>query len=93
MFLVSIVSMKGKKKVKELSYKGYIIEAASQQLLNDKRWTIDIHIWKHRGDSSTQRKFSASNTFDNKEEAIQHCFNLGKQIIDGQVENCTIADL
>jgi len=77
----------------EISYKGYVIEATSQQLLHDKKWTININIWKHRGDRSIQRQFSTLNTFKNKEEAIKHCFNFGKQIIDGQIENCTVTDL
>ena len=78
----------------ELSYKGYVIEACPRQLLNDK-WTIEITIWKHLGSRSLDKNFEDSNTFAfaKEEEAIEHCFNFGKQIIDGQIENCTVVDL
>jgi hypothetical protein len=39
------------------------------------------------------KPFSASNTFKTKEEAIAHCYNFGKEIIDGKYENCTLDDL
>jgi hypothetical protein len=77
----------------ELPYKGYIIEALPEQLLENKKWTININIWKHRGGNISQKPFSAPNTFVTKEEAIESCFNFGKQIIDGQIENCTVVDL
>ena len=77
----------------EFPYKEYVIEALPEQLLDDDKWTINISIWKHRGGSSTNKPFSASNTFANQDEAIKQCFNFGKQIIDGQIENCTVVDL
>jgi hypothetical protein len=57
----------------ELPYKGYIIEALPEQLLENKKWTININIWKYSG-SILQKPFSASNTFVTKEEAIESCF-------------------
>ncbi len=77
----------------ELPYKGYVIEALPEQLLDDDKCTINISIWKHRGSSSSQKEFLDSNTFAKEEEAIEQCFNFGKQIIDGQIENCTVVDL
>ena len=59
----------------ELPYKGYVIEAHSKQLVDDK-WTIEISIWKHKGSSSSERKFEDSKTFAKEEEAIEQCFNF-----------------
>jgi hypothetical protein len=73
-------------------YNGYVIEAVPYQLADDKKWTININIWKEKGSSITQRNFSVSNTFVDKEEAVQHCYNLGKQIIDGELKGMTVAD-
>jgi hypothetical protein len=66
----------------EKIYRGYVIEAKPEQLVENKQWTTDITIWKHSGGKSTDKPYSASNTFNTKEEAIEHCFNFGKQIID-----------
>ena len=77
----------------ELHYEGYVIEALPKQLVDDDMWTIKINIWKHRGEKVTQKAFFAKNTFSDKDQAIAHCFDFGKQIIDGQIESCTVDDL
>lgn len=74
-------------------YKGYVIQAVPYQLAKDKKWTININIWKEKGSSVTERNFSASNTFIDKDEAIQHCYHFGKQIIDGELKGMTVSDL
>lgn len=76
-----------------VTYKGYIIEAAPYQLSNSMEWTIGIYIRRDTGDKITSRNFSAANTFKTKEEAIQHCIDFGKRVIDGEIENCTVSDL
>ena len=43
--------------------------------------------------SSRSRNFSASNSYKTREEAIAHCFQFGKQIIDVQAGSYTVADL
>jgi hypothetical protein len=77
----------------ELPYKGYVIEALPEQLLGDGKWTISLLIWKHRGSHSTNKPFEASGAFTTKEEAIEQCFNFGKQIIDGHRERLSVSDL
>lgn len=67
----------------EIQYKGYTINANPEQLTETNRWTVNISIEKHHGGRVTDKPFSASNTFTSKEEAIEHCLNFGKQIIDG----------
>jgi hypothetical protein len=77
----------------KIPYKGYLIRPASFHLVDTDRWNIELYISKDRGSEITERKFSASDTFKTQEEAIQHCVNFGKQIIDGKSENCTVGDL
>jgi len=79
-------------KYDRLVYKGYEIEACPYPVYKSK-WMINLKIWKHNGSDSINRSFSGSNTYDSKEEALKHCFNLGKKIIDGKVEKCTVEDL
>lgn len=77
----------------EIPYKGYLIKPAPLQLRDSGEWTMELVISKHRGNSVAERKYSAGNTFKTEEEAIQHCINFGKQIIDGDSDNCTVTDL
>lgn len=77
----------------EVWYKGYKIMPATLQLVESGEWTIDLYIGKDKGNEWVERKFSAANTYKTKEEAISHCINFGKRIIDGKSENCTVADL
>ena len=76
-----------------IMYKGYEIRAVPYQLAGSGEWTVDILVVRDNGTEVKHRKFSASNTYKTKDEAVQHCFNLGKQIIDGKVEHCSVVDL
>jgi len=71
-------------------YKDFEIEAKSYQLADSKRWALSIYIWKHKGHESVSQPFTGGNTYESKGEAIRHCFNLGKKIIDGEIENCSV---
>lgn len=77
----------------EIQYKGYAIRPHPEQLVKNGKWTVNISVAKHRSDSVSNRRFSASNTFPTKEEATAHCFSFGKQIVDGQIKNCSVDDL
>jgi hypothetical protein len=77
----------------EISYEGYLIEAAPYQLAESGEWAMQVNIWRDRGSHRNEKPFCAKNTFKTKEEAISHCLEFGKQILDGKVENCTVDDL
>jgi hypothetical protein len=74
-------------------YKGYVIKATPYQLKESKKWTVNITIEHHTGERINFKNFSAANTFETKEEAIKHCINFGRRIIDGKIEDCTVDDL
>ena len=76
-----------------LSYKDYEIHAAPYQLAATGEWTINIHISHDHGNEIRSRQFSAGDCFKTHDEAVVHCFNFGKQIIDGKSENCTVDGL
>ncbi|MBI4447178.1 MAG: hypothetical protein HY645_14885 [Acidobacteria bacterium] len=73
-------------------YKGFIIDAKPFHLQGD-RWSVNLDIERHTGADVRCRNFNALNTYATEAGAIQHCINLGMQIIDGQVENCSVDDL
>lgn len=77
----------------EIQYNGYTIRPHPEQLVKNGKWTVNISIEKHRSGSVSNRQFSASNTFPTKEEATEHCLNFEKQVIAGQVKNCSVDDL
>jgi hypothetical protein len=54
---------------------------------------MELMISKDHGHSHVERQFSAGNTFKTEEEAVSHCINFGKNIIDGQSSSCTVTDL
>ena len=76
-----------------LSYKGYEIHAAPYQLADTGEWTINIHISRDHGNEIRSRQFSAGNRFETRDEAVAHCLDFGRQIIDGKSENCTVDGL
>ncbi len=74
-------------------YKGYVIDAAPYKLADSKGWSINIYIRHDTGDAINTNNFSAAKIFATQEEAIQHCIDLGRRIIDGEIENCSVSDL
>lgn len=76
-----------------ITYKGFEVRAAPYQLADNGEWQINLYILR-QGESETKaRNFSAANSYKTLEEAVQHCIQFGKQIIDGQSANCSVADL
>ena len=72
-----------------VQYEGYVIEACPKQLRDGGRWTLEVSLWRDSGSEVTVRPYYGSNTFETRDEAVLHCLNFGRQIIDGKVANCT----
>ena len=68
-----------------IEYRGFGIIPRPLHLKNGT-WTTVVHI--QRG--NTVRRFSASNTWETREQAIHHCTEFGRQIIDGEVPGCGV---
>jgi len=79
--------------IKNPTYKDHEIHAAPYQLADTSEWEICIHIFHDHGDQMGSRKFSTGNSFKTRDEAVAHCLNFGRQIIDGKIENCTVNGL
>lgn len=76
-----------------IAYKEFEIKASPYQLVESGNWSLKIYITHHKADETLEKSFSAAATFKTRDEAIPHCHNFGKRIIDGEVPGCTIADL
>lgn len=82
-----------KKIMDSAPYKGYFIQAAPYRLVDSGEFTINIHISRDTRNAVNIRNFNAGNTFKTEEEAIYHCIEFGRQVIDGKFENCSVNDL
>jgi hypothetical protein len=76
-----------------VQYQGYDIQAVPRKLANGGKWELNIKILRHSESATKVRNFFAADTYDTREEAVQNCFRFGKQIIDGQLPGCTVADI
>lgn len=74
------------------TYKDYDIVLAPN-LYQSGEWGLQLYIKRHTDDAVTSKSFSGKNTFKTKEEAVYHCIEFGKQIIDGKIPTCTVSDL
>ncbi len=75
------------------NYEGYKIHAVPHQLADTGGWSVKIHIFRDLRNEMRVGKFYASNSFKTWDEAVAHCFNFGRQVIDGKIENCTVEGL
>jgi len=76
-----------------VQHKGDVIAPAPQQLRDRSRWTMSLYIQKDSEGAFREKHFTAGNTFATQEEAALHCIILGRRIIDGESQNCTLDDL
>jgi len=70
-------------------YKGFTIYPDPRFTPEFGRWTINLSIRRRDG----IKAFSSSCFFSTRGEAVFHCINFGKKIIDGEIEGCTIDDM
>ena len=69
-----------------VSYKGFSINASPHQHPDSMEWNINICIIRDKGFQVAERNFHAANTYKTKEEAILHCIEFGRRIIDGEID-------
>jgi len=68
----------------EIRYKGFQIRAAPNQLVENKKWTVEVFISKDHGSRAIDAHYCAGNSYATKEEAERHCLTFGCQIVNGQ---------
>lgn len=73
-------------------YKKFVIEADPQRT-DEKVWKTYIVISRVRPGGPKIRPFEDDQTFENRLDAIRHCFEFGKGIIDGEFDELTVDDL
>ncbi len=92
-FWIVVWLVAGRRKPARTEYKGYIIRCVPNRLADSGDWTHDILIVRDTGGEVRQRQFGSRNRYRTKGEAIQQGFSFGARIIDGKMEECSVADL
>jgi len=73
-------------------YRGFVIRPAPAPL-RDGRWNHDLYVGRDKGSEFVERKFTFASSSATREEAISHGMTAGQKIINGEVPNCSVADL
>jgi len=72
-----------------LHYKGYQIQAIPYRISDSSPWRMKTSISRPTtGEALSARSFYARNSFNTREEALQHCLIFGMQIVDGEYPDC-----
>lgn len=69
---------------KSIEYNGYVIEPTTRPKGRPTAWTLEVRI-APAGRRTGARRCRAPNTYDNEDLAIKHCFEFGRQIVDGKL--------
>ncbi len=72
-----------------IKYEGYEIMAKPNQLV-DGSWQTNLSITNHLGSRTISKGFSSGNSFLRREEAVENCFEFGRQIINENVAGCSV---
>ena len=76
-----------------VEHEGFRIHAAPHRLADSGEWTLNIYIEMDKLSEIVSRHFFANDSFKSRKEAIAHCFNFGKRIIDGRAEGLSVQDM
>lgn len=68
----------------EIFYKGYLIKTVPLLLVDTNKWTTNVQITKGQR-SYVYESYSASNTWDTRNEAVNGSINMGIDIIEGKI--------
>ncbi len=70
--------------MKNVTYRGYRIVPAPVQLRVTEEWTLKVYLRSGVGSETLEEPLESAGTFRTREEAVQHCIQLAKQVIDGR---------
>jgi hypothetical protein len=73
-------------------YKDFVIEANPPQQ-GKKVWGTFFVISRERPEGLNRRSFDDDATFSSRLDAVHHCFDYGRRVIDGKVEGLSVDDL
>ncbi len=70
-----------------IDYRGYRIVAAPLELADPPGWSTDLWIECIKPGEVVPKPFDTADIFQTEQEAIHHCLEFGRQIVDGKFPN------
>ena len=67
-----------------IEYKGFVVKAHPYKTVDSKKWRARVAIHWVGHESHGWSFIDSGLTYDHKEEAVEHCFEFGRRIIDRQ---------
>lgn len=67
-----------------IEYHGYTIEPTTRPKGTPAAWTLEVRITR-AGRRTGARRCRAPNTYADEDLALKHCFEFGRQIVDGKL--------
>ncbi len=68
--------------MRNITYRGYRIVPAPIQLRVTEEWALKVYLRSAVGSETLEELLEADDTFRTKDEAVQHCIQLAKRVID-----------
>ena len=70
---------------RSIKYHGYTITPASRHRRQPAGWTLEVQLMP-TGRNTGKRRCRAANTYASEEEAVGHCLEFGRRIVDGKLQ-------
>ncbi|MBI4420324.1 MAG: hypothetical protein HY560_05815 [Gemmatimonadetes bacterium] len=68
----------------DIEYNGHVLTPATRLRSKARGWTLEVHI-AAANRSTGLRRCRAPNTYATEAEAIVHCLEFGRRIVDGKL--------
>ncbi len=75
-----------------IDYKNHEIWAVPRKFLDRNEWEAEILVVGRVEGEKATRHFASGSLFADREEAIRHCFEFGKHMVDGGIGTASPAD-
>jgi hypothetical protein len=72
-----------------IHYKGFQIRAIPYRTSDSSAWRMKTSISRHMEEFRLAKSFYARNSFNTRDEALQHCLIFGMEIVDGEYPDCS----
>ena len=72
-----------------IHYKGFQIRAIPYRTSDSSAWRMKTNISRHMEEFRLTKSFYARNSFNFRDEALQHCLIFGMEIVDGEYPDCS----
>jgi len=67
-----------------IEYHGYTLTPATKLRIKPRGWSLEVHITP--ADRQTgKRRCRAGNTYTSEKDAVAHCLEFGRRIVDGKI--------